>query len=237
MAAAEQVEIKVNVASSPAAALKILRAGKGESREIYFLEDATPGLRSRHPLFDAGVVLRLRSDEDGGDSTVKLRPCRRSQLADPWLDPAGQDDVWEYRIEGDWTGERHTLAASLQVELAPADVAAALADPTAAFDPWQRAFLDAGAPVRVNPRPLQVYGPVAARRWKKLEIGDVKQVNAERWTYDQLDFLELSIRVDAAEATAAQAEFEQAVTAAGLTIDDNAQSKTEQILDVLTVAR
>jgi hypothetical protein len=235
MATAEKVEIKVNVAGSPVAALQTLQVGKGEPRDIYFLEDPTPGLGTRHPLFDAGVVLRLRGGEDGGDSTVKLRPCRRSQLADRWVAPDGEDDVWEYRVEGDWTGERHTLAASLKVDLAAPDLGVALGDPSAAFDARQRAFLDTSASLRINPTTLQVFGPIAAERWKKLEIGGVDGVNAERWTFDALDFLELSIRVDAEDALTAQVTFAQAVAAAGLRSDDAAQSKTEQVLDALTV--
>jgi hypothetical protein len=46
---------------------------------------------------------------------------------------------------------------------------------------------------------------VAATRWKKVRVGSVRDVIVERWTIDDLDFLELSIRSDTvADAPAAQ---------------------------------
>src|SRR4051812_22044062 len=103
----DQVEIKVNVAGELDPLVRDLQLRDGTPRQIFFYEDLTPGLASRHPLLDAGVVLRLRSDRKGVNSTVKLRPCRRSQLVSPWEVDAAVEDEWEYRIEADWSGHRH----------------------------------------------------------------------------------------------------------------------------------
>ena len=75
------VEIKVNVAGPVQDALTILGLNGGDERRIWFLEDLTPGLDPALPLLNAGVILRVRSDTSA-DSTVKLRPCRRTQLTE-----------------------------------------------------------------------------------------------------------------------------------------------------------
>jgi hypothetical protein len=232
--AQEPVEIKVNVAGAVPAAIGLLSLDEGEPREIYFVEDLTPGLSSAFPLLAAGVVLRLRVEADGsGDSTVKLRPCRRSQLARDWSEPAAEKNDWEYRIEGDWTGARHVLAASYVKELAAADLAAGVQDPVQAFVRKQLDFIEACAPIRINLAALTVLGPIAATRWTKIDVGSVGKVNAERWQIGALDFLELSRKVDADEAELAQAELSYAAVRAGLAIDRSSASKTEQVLEVL----
>jgi len=235
--AEEPIEIKVNIAGAVPEAIKLLSLDRGKAREISFVEDLTPGLSSPFPLFTAGVVLRLRREADGsGDSTVKLRPCRRSQLAAEWSEPAEVDGNWEYRIEGDWAGSRHVLAASFVKELAENDLQAGLKDPVDAFSPKQLAFLVACAAIRINLAPLTVLGTVTATRWTKIKVGSVDKVNAERWQVGSLDFLELSVRVDQDDAAAAQDELVSAARKGGLSIDSSVASKTEQVLEVL-VAR
>lgn len=232
--AEQPVEIKVNVTGVVPEAIKSLSLDQGKAREIYFAEDLTPGLSSPFPLLAAGIVLRLRREADGrGDSTVKLRPCRRSQLTSEWSEPGGEDDSWEYRIEGDWAGSRHVLAASLVNELAASDLKAGLKDPVRAFASRQVALIEACAPIRINLAALTVLGPISATRWTKIKVGSVRKVNAERWQVGSLDFLELSRRVDQDEAATAQAELVGAALKAGLTIDSSAASKTEQVLEVL----
>lgn len=232
--AQQPIEIKVNVAGAVEAAIESLSLDEGAAREICFAEDLTPGLSSPFPLFAAGVVLRLRREADGsGDSTVKLRPCRRSQLTSEWSEPAGEDDKWEYRIEGDWAGSRHVLAASFVNELGAADLAAGLKDPVRAFASQQLALIEACAAIRINIAALTVLGTISATRWTKIKVGSVRKVNAERWQVGSLDFLELSRRVDQDEAATAQAELVGAALKAGLTIDSSAASKTEQVLEVL----
>jgi hypothetical protein len=72
------IEVKVSLDNSSGldtiGALELTE--QGNERDIYFLEDSTVG--TSLPLFNQGVVLRIRRIDDGADdSTVKLRPCRR----------------------------------------------------------------------------------------------------------------------------------------------------------------
>ena len=232
--AQEPIEIKVNVAGDVGQAAAGLGLGEGAPREIYFLEDMTPGLASRHPLLTAGVVLRLRRESDGdGDSTVKLRPCRRSALTADWSEPWEEEDHEEYRIEGDWTAARRVLAASLVHELSAPILGAGLDEPAQLFSTRQLELLQACASIRINLSTLDVLGPITATRWTKITVGSVKKVNAERWRVGPLDFLELSLRIDRDEAPTALAELTFAALRAGLTLDDRPASKTEQVLDVL----
>ena len=83
----------------------------------------------------------------------------------------------------------------------------------------------------INLDALTLLPLVAATRWKKVRVGSVRDVVVERWTIDDLDFLELSIRSDTvADAPAAQQELERAVGALNLQPDNDDQSKTERVL-------
>jgi hypothetical protein len=241
MANDEAVEIKVNVAGKVPPALKTLALSGGDERLIWFLEDLTPGLPTPHPLLTGGVVLRLRSDDSGaGDSTVKLRPCRRSQLSEPWTQGREKKGKWEYRIEGDWTGPRRVLAASLEKTLPAATFASGIADAadaSAAFDERQVTFLDACALIPVNLSALVPLGPITSTRWKDVDLGGLT-VNAERWQIAGLDFLEMSIRVKngSRDGAAQQAAFQAAVRAKSLRIDESKDSKTQMVLQHLASA-
>jgi hypothetical protein len=118
------VEIKVSLSDRGAVrAVELLElGGKGEPRSVGFIEDITVGVEL--PLFRQGVVLRVREVQDGDDdATVKLRPCRRSQLAESWLG-AEKGDGWKLRVEEDWAGTRRTLAASCVADLPSRRIAA-----------------------------------------------------------------------------------------------------------------
>ncbi len=62
-------------------------------------------------------------------------------------------------------------------------------------------------------------------------IRSVADVVAERWTIDDLDFLELSIRADTvAEARTKQENLEREIRALDLEPDNASESKTEPVL-------
>ena len=148
------------------------------------------------PLLESGVIVRLRKEADGsGDSTVKLRPCRRSQLRRSWDgDARGQD--WEHRIEQDWAGARRTLAASCVAEVSEQQLSDAVngkATWRSVLHAKQEEYLEDCADLRINADGLVARGPISATRWKGIDIAEHDAV-AERWTIDALDFLELSIR-------------------------------------------
>jgi hypothetical protein len=226
------VEIKVNVAGPVQDALTILGLDGGAERRIWFLEDVTPGLDPSLPLLNAGVVLRVRSGTSA-DSTVKLRPCRLTQLTPDWTEDF-QDkdgDEFEYRVEEDWAGPRRSLAASAVQDLDPGLVTAVTddeANPETLFGKKQRRFLRDCADLRINLDALALLGPVRATKWKNIAIGDF-ETNLERWQAGTLDFLELSIRVKD-DPEPQQRGFEGAVRDLGLVIDDDREPKTRRVL-------
>jgi hypothetical protein len=235
------VEIKVSLAESEVQkAVRALHLGEdGKRRSIGFIEDKTVG--ASLPLFRQGIVLRVREMEDEGDdeddSTVKLRPCRWSQLTSDWLDKEAGDG-WKLRVEQDWAGSRRVLAASCVSDLPEGRIASVRNEekPPARrlFSEGQEQFLSDCAGMRINLDALTLLPPIAATRWEDVEIDDVKDIVVERWKVGNLDFLELSLKKDAVEeAKEAQAELELAMTRLGLERDDEQKSKTEQVLAYL----
>jgi hypothetical protein len=224
------VEIKVNVAAPVQDALAALGLDEGKERNIWFLEDLTPGSVPPLPLLSAGVILRVRSGKTG-DSTVKLRPCRRTQLTDDWAEAFQEGDFVEYRVEADWTGGRRSLAASAVSDLDPGTVAAATTaqtGPGTLFGTKQRKFLRDCADLRINLDAVTPLGPVRATKWKDIALGGF-EANIERWQAGTLDLLELSIRAES-DAEQHQRGFEAAVRDLGLRLDDDSESKTRRVL-------
>jgi hypothetical protein len=230
---ATNIEIKVNIGGDVDSALTALGLGEGKRRKVWFLDDITDGARPPLPLMEAGVVLRLRRRDNGNEeSTVKIRPCRRSQLPDPWN--VAVDDDKQYRIEGDWSGTRHVLAASCDGAVEPgtiANVTAAQAPVSDLFSERQHDFLAACAEIRVAPSGLTVLKEIDARQWKDFSVGQVPHVDAERWRVAGLDFLELSLRVSGpADAAAQQQSLTDEVLAMGLKLDDSKEPKTARVM-------
>jgi hypothetical protein len=230
----DAVEVKLNVAPGGVSdALALLGIhGEGTRRAIYFADDPL-GNGGTLPLLDAGVVLRVRQAPDGKiDSTVKLRPCRRSQLTDEWLDSpkAGDDDA---KLEADWVGDRKVLAASLSAKQDPdklTDVLAHRSPVGALFSPRQQAFLDACADVRVNINGLVLLGPIEADRWEHVDL-DGLEIVAERWRVGtELEFLELSLRASPSAAALAQHTLDGGAHGRGIAIDDQPSTKTKLVL-------
>ena len=63
-----------------------LTAEEGQERLIYFCADVTPQTSAGTPLLDAHVILRARTwSGDEGDTTVKLRLARQTQLSTRWV--------------------------------------------------------------------------------------------------------------------------------------------------------
>jgi hypothetical protein len=239
----DAVEIKVTVDGAQ------VRRGRqafgleqgGHRRLIYFCEEAREDAPGAVPLLDAGVVLRARAPEDSdgdGDSTVKLRPCRRSQLTRRWLG-AVEGDGWVFRVEDDWAGDRRVLAASYTADRPARRVARVRAghEPLRRlFSPAQRRFLADCGDLSVDLDGLTLLPPVRSTRWGPVRkaAGDSEfSIMAERWVVDTLDFLELSIRVAPDVADESKAGFEELVRAHGLRLDSRQETKTRRVLELL----
>ncbi|MFH8408839.1 CD225/dispanin family protein [Streptomyces sp. NPDC018019] len=111
----DAVGIKVTFSDARAeVAAKALAPGDGGVWcQVFFCEGPRRHRPGELPLLEAGVILRLRSRQGrAGDSTVRLRPCRRARVAGHWLDfrRSGDDEL---RLESDWSGEGRVLSASL----------------------------------------------------------------------------------------------------------------------------
>ncbi len=236
------VEVKVTFTgdqTEPAVQALHLPPGRPPWR-IHFCEDVTAGVSPGTPLLDAGVILRAREkpgDED--DTTVKLRPCRRSQLPDPWPaveeGEAGNGDEWEVEVEADWAGSRRVLAASCSCDRAGgvvADVVSGRRPVEDLFVAEQLAFLRDCSAVRVNVATLTVLPPVTAIRWRSVEAAPPELgLRAERWTVDGLDFLELSLAAeDVDEARTKQDALTAFVHSLGLVVHPDQDTKTRQVL-------
>jgi hypothetical protein len=240
------VEIKVTLGGDlTGQAVQELALPTEEPWQIWFWEDVTPGNGPETPLLDKGVILRARDKARGDDdATIKLRPCRRSQLTDPWLaattGKTEDGDKWELKLEADWSGDRRVLAASHSCERPGGAVRQAGRGDrsvTDLFTPDQLMFLQDCSGTAINLSTLTALAPVTAMRWKEIPAAPPGlDVRAERWTVGDLDFLELSVVADLAQARRRQAALTAFVWSRGLTIGSQQQSKTRQVLEHL-VAR
>jgi hypothetical protein len=232
------VEIKVTVADAQVDhALGVLDLEDESRQAVWFFDDATTGVHL--PLLEAGLVLRVRVKDSGrGDVTVKLRPCRASQLAGEWFDRETGDDL-ELRAEEDWAGARRVLAVSAQADVGASvagRVRAGAPPPADLLSTDQASYAAACAPLRVDLRGLTALGPIAATRWKKAGGPglDGMDLRAERWTVRGLDFLELSVRAGLDDAERRQRDLEDALGALGIAQSPDQETKNRRVLEVLS---
>ncbi|WP_138733370.1 hypothetical protein [Modestobacter excelsi] len=235
----DRVEIKVNSSGdqTESAVAELGLPPVDEPWRIHFCEDVARGVSAGTPLRTAGVVLRARHKPDStDDSTIKLRPGRRSQLTDDWL-AAEKGDDGEVKIEADWAGQRRVLAISHTADR-PDDIVAGAGrgqrSAASLFTKAQETFLRDCSPIRVNLRTLTVLPPITATRWDDLggTLGDL-DVRAERWTVDHLDFLELSTVAKLDEAESKQSALNGYLDDFGVPVDSDPRSKTDRVLEHL----
>lgn len=234
----DDVEIKVTFGREQTeAAVHELQLPAGLSNwQIYFCEDVNAGAPGA-PLLDANVVLRarVRPDDAEDDVTVKLRPCRGSQLPSRWM-----SETKKLKVEADWAGDRHVLAAShtdqRNKSVIPA-VAAGERPLSDLFSDQQLDFLAECAGTFINLDTLTVLAPITAVRWKDIPVAPQNlELRAERWTIGDLDFLELSAVAPVEEALAKQEAMQELVASLGLTTPPEQATKTRQVLEHLVHA-
>ncbi|NDZ96873.1 hypothetical protein G3I13_17145 [Streptomyces sp. SID6673] len=240
------IDIKVNL-DDPSRALSALGLTyhQGRHREIWFAEVLPVSADSPFPLLSNHVIIRIRSG-DVDDLTVKLRPCRQGQLAEPWTHPFDTDAV-SYRLGWDWSGTHRVLAASAVCGRPPGSLAAEMAvgtDPLSVLDPAQRQFVVTCTPVGVPIDHLRALGPISSTTWSDITIDRV-EVDIERWTVGDVDLLELceqihprdgeSLAMFEARAAARQQALEHAIRSRGLHLADT-EVKTERVLASLSGA-
>jgi len=245
------IEIKVNVEGAVPEALTALGLSGKEpvTRQIWFADDHDGVLSGDLPLLGRGVIIRFRSGDDPDDLTVKLRPCDQRHLIGRWERSFGGEG-FDYRVEGDWAGTRHSLAASAVNKHGPGALLGAVGDdaePAGALDPEQREFLEQCVHPTARVDRLIALGPIAATKWSEQAVGTVEKVNVERWAVGELDLLELSIRVKPKDrehvkdfesrATQKQRDLHAAVQAVGVEIAERAENKTQLVMTTLAELR
>ncbi|PRY48369.1 hypothetical protein LY71_1096 [Geodermatophilus tzadiensis] len=236
------VEIKVTLGRDlTGQAVEELQLPAEDPWQIWFWEDVTPGDGPGTPLLDRGVILRARDKARGDDdATIKLRPCRRSQLTDRWLattkGKTGGEE-WELKLEADWSGERRVLAASYSYDRPGGLVREAGQGNRPVQDLFtadQLLFLQDCSGTAINLATLTALPPVTATRWKDVPAAPHGlDPRAERWTVGDLDFLELSVVADLGQASRRQAELTAFLWSRGLAIGAQQQNKTRQVLEHL----
>ena len=206
-----------------------------DSWQIHFCEDLNPAAPGT-PLLDLGVILRARTrPDDDDDVTVKLRPCRGSQLTDRWT-----NETDKLKVEGDWAGDRHVLAASHTEERPETVIPAVVAQQrpfSDLFTDQQLQYLADCAGFPINLGALTVLSPVTAVRWKKVAVAPPELgLRAERWTVGDLDFLELSAVAPVEEAPDKQAAVLLFIRSLGLDVPEEQEPKTRQVMEHLVRA-
>ena len=242
MSRLDGVEVKTNIDDGDVyRALEMLDLDDETPMQIWFYEDTTVGVVPPLPLLEAGICIRLRvKSPSKGDCTVKLRPCRASQLISRWR-ALTTDGALQMRVEQDWSGAKRTLAASLEAALSGAAIsattdAAADATPSELLDVDQRDFLAECTGLPVDVAGLTRLGPIAATRW---DVGGVLGdlgVRAERWQVAGATLLELSAKTDEASAAGdVQQAMLDEVAHLGLHVASQEITKTRRVLTALAL--
>jgi hypothetical protein len=239
------IEIKANIEGDVAAALAVLGDPTPESkRSISFVEDREGARSGLLPFLKQGIILRIRSGGAQDDSTAKLRPVEGRALPVQWSKSFKRKPL-EYRIEGDWSGERRVLAASAVVEHAQDSLTAVVGTGSLdrVFTPDQRQFVSECAAVDIVSDHLVLLGPIGSTKWQNLRIGSLDDIDAERWTVAGLDFLELSIRVKRKDdespveyerrSERAQRSLLAAIDHVGLQVSSDPENKTKRVLEAM----
>lgn len=196
---------------------------EAERREIYFYD--TLALE----LFEAGVVLRARLVRDGADdSTVKLRPVVPELLSDDWRQTEG------FEVELDAVGDEAICSAKLTVDQDRGEIRE-VADGERAirklFSEEQERLLGEFGPADFGWDELAVLGPVDVRKWKVEPEGFAYEVTIEEWVLpDRSDLVELSVKVEPADAAEARAALTELLTGKQLDPEGDQQTKTRTAL-------
>ena len=233
--AVDGVEIKFTVARAGldgALASYGLRGGDAKKRDVFLFDELD--IATGFPrLLAAAIVLRLRRKKDGsGTTTLKLRPADGYRLTGDFA--AGSEAFADYTVEVDWSS-RQVLAASMNADVDEGPVAAVLnvGEPIRGlFSPDQFRLLDeAGSPPPDAFGLLRTAGPITTHRWDDVAGGELAGLRAERWTYLDNAFLELSMRADDLdEAEQLRTVLRKDIDDRGIELDPSTTSKTETAL-------
>jgi hypothetical protein len=196
---------------------------QSETRNIWFFDTMSLD------LYNAGMILRAREiDGDDDDSTVKLRPFTRPEL-DSEL--RTNDDM---KCELDRDPDGATTACSLKVEQAEGqidEVAAGERQLRTLFSSEQEYMFEVHGP-GLAMTDLEPLGPIPARVWTLRSDEVSEKVTAELWYMpDGSQVLELSTKVDLADADDAMDDLLDFVADRDIDLDATQESKTKRALE------
>ena len=178
-------------------------------------------------------MLRARKVKgDADDTTVKLRPVDPARIAIDWTKTEG------FEIEMDRVGDKQVVSAKLSSEQEQGEIDEVVAGTRPLqklFSTDQERLIAEFGPADVGWEKLTVMGPIAVQKWK-IEPEDFgHEIMAERWKLpDGSDLVELSIKVEPGEATAAEDDFIDYLESLGLEVGGDQQTKTRGALDFFT---
>jgi hypothetical protein len=193
-------------------------------RQVYFFD--TPGLA----LEAAGLVVRARrTQERPEDSVVKLRPVDPSELS-PELRARKR-----FNVEVDALPGGFVCSASFKGVVKGAGVLAATSgeEPVSTlFSKGQQQFFAQHAPAGIELADLDVLGPVHVFKLKAVPTGGDRRLVSELWLYpDGSQILELSTKCEPGEAFQVAAELRADLSARGVDLFGEQQTKTRAALD------
>ena len=224
---ADSVELKLTVPEgAQRSAIQALRMDPLEAqiRQVFFFD--TPDLA----LQSAGVVVRARRvQRKGDDSTVKLRPVVPHDLPEDLRADAA------FNVEVDAMPGGFVCSGTLKGTPRQGSILGHVHEGTPVrkmFSKAQRAFFTEHAPEGVALDDLQVLGPifVLKLKWEPEEFD--RRLVAEVWLYpDGSRILELSTRCTTTEAFEVAAETRAFLTARGVELGGEQQTKTRTALE------
>src|SRR4051812_4876757 len=223
----DSIELKLTVAASQQRST-LLALGidplEAQIRQVVFFD--TPELT----LDQHGVVVRARRVQGkGDDSIVKLRPVVPSEL------PPKLRASPSFRVEVDALPGGYVCSGAMKRALGTTDVREVMAGQRPLrklFGKEQRELFAAHAPEGLTLDELTMLGPifVLKLRFTPKELG--RRLVAEMWLYpDGSRILELSTRCATTEAFQVAAEMRAFLTAQGVDLAGDQQTKTRKALE------
>lgn len=198
-------------------------------RQVYFFD--TPDLA----LYRHGVVVRGRRSQDrADDSVVKLRPVIPSELPDRMRKSKNLG------AEVDAMPGGHVCSASLKGEPGAGyvkDAALGRRPLHKLFSKEQRAFFTEYGPSNIKLDDLKILGPINVLKLKFSPEGFDRRLVVEMWFYpDGSRILELSTKCAPAEAFQVSAEARGFLSARGVNLFGEQETKTRTALEFFSQA-
>lgn len=231
----DAVEIKMTVGDADKAKIRKLLPSDLEPQklQIYFFDTVDLQLFNTHQ-----VILRGRSkDKKEDDSTVKLRRVKPDRKFSEWRKAPG-----EFKVEGDWVGDKLIRSASFTVEQEEGQIEQAAAgkeDIDKLFSKDQERFLEEVINTHIDFNTLEVLGPIEVYKWKQKFPNFDEEISLEYWELanpkdvleEKQEILELSVKVDSDRAKIVWQQFNQFLARHGIDPGGEQAPKTRTALE------